>query len=1002
MKNFILLITILLITCSNNIYAQDYFQQEVNFNIKVKLNDNTHFLSAYEEITYINHSPDTLSFVWMHLWPNAYLNNETPFAQQQMYMRNEKFYNAPISSKGFIDSLDFHINGKPVIHSLLESAVDIAKIILPEKLLPGDSIKITTPFRVKIPEDFSRLGHDGQSYQITQWFPKPAVYDCEGWHPMSYLDMGEFYSEFGNFHVEITIPENYVVGATGTLKNNPTEEERLSKLIDLTNNSDNIEILSSDEIPSSKKMKIISFEAKTVHDFAWFADKSFLMSRDTVVLNSGKEIQTNALYLRHNLNDWENAVDYVSSAIQFYSVKFGEYLYPQATAVCGALSAGGGMEYPMITVISSSLYGSPEEIIVHEVGHNWFYGFLANDERDHPWLDEGINTFADNWYSQSKNPSSILVYKKKEPLLEYIKDENRLSYYAYLYPARFNNIQALTSKSDEFSMINYGAILYMTGALSFRYLKEYLGEEEFVRIMKVYYNKWKYKHPQPEDFVSIFNEESSQDLDWFFNDFISTTKKIDYKISSVRKNKNNDSLSVKIKNNGNIIAPIPFEIVKDDSIIYRCWINGFEKENVIQIPDFDADYYFLDYAEIVPEIRRNNNRYKGHSIFPKTEKLKLAPIYNFDNSKQRHILFLPTMGWNNYNKYMLGVMFYNDPVFLNKIDYRLTPMYAFGDNSISFFGNIGLNVLPNNTIFNRIRIGVPISYFSYDEYDNQALNCTRIAPEIRFHIRNKKNPQQRIYSEILIRHVNITKEAAVWNFTDAEMNIKPRNYYVNNIRYTYQNKNLLQAKSLIVDFQQNQEIIKLSLDASIFINYKNSKKGFKIRSFMGSFLWENSTSNIDYRYRISGSTGADDYLFDYIFLGRNESYNNILSQQFVDDQGGFSINTAYGQSWNWVWTVNLTSDLPGKIPFEPYLNIGTYGDAFKQESTQNILYEGGIKLPIIKNVFEISFPVFYSKNIKDNVGLMYDNYLQKIRFTLRFDLLNPYLYIDRPETIISF
>ncbi len=179
--------------------------------------DNT--LSGFEIIDYTNNSPDTLHYIWFHLWPNAYKNDRTAFSEQLLQNGRTDFYFSNNEKRGYINQLDFKVDG---ITSNLEDHpqyIDVAKLILPAPLPPGKTIKITTPFHEKIPFNFSRGGYAGHTYQITQWYPKPAVYDKKGWHPMPYLDQGEFYSEFGNFNVQITVPKNYIVAATGELQN---------------------------------------------------------------------------------------------------------------------------------------------------------------------------------------------------------------------------------------------------------------------------------------------------------------------------------------------------------------------------------------------------------------------------------------------------------------------------------------------------------------------------------------------------------------------------------------------------------------------------------------------------------------------------------------------------------------------------------------------------------------------------------------------------------------
>ena len=215
---FLPLIIIISNPCVLLAQSEDYFQQRVNYKISVELDDINHMLHGRIDLFYFNNSPDILDKIAIHLWPNAYSSKKTSFAKQKLVHRDLTFYDADKSQRGWIDSLNFVINKKNAELVYDKENTDIAWIHLPEPLLPGKAIKITSPFRVKIPASFSRLGHQKNAYQITQWYPKPAVYDKNGWQTMPYLDQGEFYSNFGNFEVEITLPAQYIVAATGTLQ----------------------------------------------------------------------------------------------------------------------------------------------------------------------------------------------------------------------------------------------------------------------------------------------------------------------------------------------------------------------------------------------------------------------------------------------------------------------------------------------------------------------------------------------------------------------------------------------------------------------------------------------------------------------------------------------------------------------------------------------------------------------------------------------------------------
>ena len=384
--------------------AQDYFQQEVNYTIKVKLNDVNHSISAFEEIQYKNNSPDDLDFIYFHLWPNAYKNNETALGKQKIMLGGKRKYLNHPEQKGFIDSLDFKVDGKTVNWEYDPVHIDICKVYLNQSLKSGEKITITTPFYVHIPKGVvSRLGHIDQSYQMTQWYPKPAVYDKFGWQQMPYLNMGEFYSEFGSFDVSITVPENYLVAATGNLQN----EEEKSKILKKVEETGEISEFNSEDKsfpPSSASYKTVRFKEEDIHDFAWFADKRFHVLKGEVKLpHSGRTVNTWAYFTNKSAHRWQRAIEYINDAVYYYSLWYGDYPYDHCTAVQAPLSAGGGMEYPTITVIS----GSPsdmalEMVIMHEVGHNWFYGILGSDERTYPWMDEGINSFSEMRYMDAK------------------------------------------------------------------------------------------------------------------------------------------------------------------------------------------------------------------------------------------------------------------------------------------------------------------------------------------------------------------------------------------------------------------------------------------------------------------------------------------------------------------------------------------------------------------------------------------------------------------------
>ena len=487
-----------------------YWQQQVNYTIDVSLNDQEHSLSGFEKIEYINNSPDTLKFIWFHLWSNAYKNDKTAFSDQLLENGNTAFYFSGKEEKGYINRLDFKVNNSTAQTEDHPQHIDIIKIILPIPLAPGQKTTITTPFHVKLPYNFSRGGHDGQSYQVTQWYPKPAVYDKNGWHVMPYLDQGEFYSEFGSFDVSISLPANYVVAATGELQN-AAEKEWLNTrgnytwepIAHKTKNTTGQFKTTYQYFPeSAKENKTLQYKQANIHDFAWFADKRFIVNKDTCKLTSGKVVDVYTYYTPKEKNTWGKSAGYCKDALRHYSSLVGEYPYSIVQAVQGPESFGGGMEYPTITVISSG--GNSQSLdltIAHEIGHNWFYGILGSNERDHPWMDEGINSYYENSYHKKKY--AHYSDKSERVFLETLIAEKK--------------DQPVETVSEKFTAANYGLVAYYKTSRWIAWLEKYIGSVTFNTSMQEYFRQWQYKHPQPEDFKKVLESVSGKNLDSAFN-----------------------------------------------------------------------------------------------------------------------------------------------------------------------------------------------------------------------------------------------------------------------------------------------------------------------------------------------------------------------------------------------------------------------------------------------------------------------------------------------------
>jgi hypothetical protein len=508
-------LTVAIILFNLSVFAQDkYWQQEVHYNIDVTLNDTKNTLSANALIEYINHSPDTLTFIWFHIWPNAYRNEKTALAQQ---LKSEK--KRKKEEMGFIDSLRFTIGGKPIAVEPDAANIDVIKLLLPTPLLPGERTIIATPFFVKLPSYFSRFGHSEQQYMICQWYPKPAVYDRKGWHPMPYLDQGEFYSEFGSFRVSITLPSEYIVGATGSLQT--ADELEKYKSIGAANyqrRDTGYRVAYKTDKPGQRKTLV--YTAQNVHDFAWFADKDFVIQYDTLKLSSGRVIDAFVWQQPNGNLQWKNSISFVEDAVTSYSSWLGEYPYPVVQAVEGPKNqSSGGMEYPMITLITSPEAGKEDldAVITHEVGHNWFYGILATNERDHPWMDEGLNSYYQFRYEAQKYKGNTIF---GDGIPVEMKTLSLSDFQGRVYNA-LNSMpfkKRIATASQDFSNKNdYGLVVYVKTAVWFFIIESSIGREKLDEAMKAYFEEWKFRHPYPEDLKAAIEKSTKLGMDELFD-----------------------------------------------------------------------------------------------------------------------------------------------------------------------------------------------------------------------------------------------------------------------------------------------------------------------------------------------------------------------------------------------------------------------------------------------------------------------------------------------------
>ncbi|RYU79738.1 M1 family metallopeptidase [Hymenobacter persicinus] len=965
-----------------------YWQQEANYSIDVTLDDQQQLLTGTEEIQYTNHSPDQLTFVWFHLWPNAYKNNSTAFAKQQLRNGKRKFQFAKPEQRGFIDQLDFKVNGQPAQLSYDPQNPDIAKLILPQPLAPGAKATITTPFRVKIPDSFSRFGHVGQSYQISQWYPKPAVYDQKGWHPMPYLDQGEFYSEFGSFDVRITLPANYTVGATGVLQN-PDELQRMDQLAAATALKKTEADFGTDlKFPASApETKTLRYQQDRVHDFAWFADKRFNVLKSGVTLPSGRAVTTWVLFTNSDALKWVKGLQEVNEAVTYYSQWVGEYPYSAATAVDGALSAGSGMEYPMVTVTMPSA-------IIHEVGHNWFYGILGSNERDFGWMDEGVNSYVENRVASRTDSlagdfSMVLKSKTVAGLIGIdglnASALNQLPYQMVASRGLDQPVSGVTSA--DYGMLNYGFIMYGKTAALLKYLAGYLGQDTFDKAMHAYYDKWQFKHPYPEDMQAVFEESTGQKLDWFFKDMLQGTAHYDAAVSDMQVT--DSQVKVLIRNDSPAPFAVPVSTVDaQGKILETQWtpligIEDGEDETQLDFRRAGVAAVVVDAAYLTPELNRRDDRMKVSGAFRGFEKLQIKPLASVERWDRSTLNWAPVLGANTSDKFMLGAAFYNSPLVNKNLNYLLMPMYSFNQRELNGVATVNVNVLPGS-VARQIVTGLTVQRF--ERYRKVEPSITFLLPKSAF-----DRPQHMIkIANTAIKNQDFGQTSSIQTL---EYEVKAGNA----LQTWGAHVELNQLTSSIAQETGSRNAVLLRAAAN-YQRYYARKKKISVRLFGGRFL-QNDSSGF-----VMGLSGSPDYRRQTAFLDRQQISDAYTAQvhQTDDRDGAFKgympLQSGQGGvfSQRWMSTLNVQADLP-VTGLSLFADLGATREYFAlangKTQAQHIFYDAGLVVPVIPNVLQLYLPV---------AGSMYENglpsgrkdFTDRIRFVLKLNQLNPFRLLN--------
>ncbi len=538
---FLTLVSTSIINAQNN---TSYWQQAVDYKMEVDINVQNFRYTGTQELVYTNNSPDTLKRVFYHLYFNAFQPGSEMGARltsipdpdtrmiNNVGNKENPIYESRISvlkpdEIGYLRVISLTKNGKVL---KTEEVGTILEVDLDTPILPGEKATFSMNFEGQVPLQIRRSGRnsaEGVALSMSQWFPKMAEYDFEGWHADPYIAR-EFHGVWGDFDVKISIDRNYILGSTGYLQN-PNEigygyEDEGTKV----------------NRPRGEKLTW-HFVAPKVHDFTWAADPDYL--HDKRIAYDGTTLRF--LYKNNPeiLENWKNLQPKTEELLRFFNENIGPYPWKQYTVIQGG---DGGMEYAMLTLITGERpFGSLVGVTSHELAHAWFQHLLATNESKHEWMDEGFTS-----YISTLAMNKVMNENKERPFEGNYRNYSRLVQSGYEEP--------LSTHADRYQLnYAYGVSAYTKGSVFLSQLGYLIGEENLKKTLKRFYDEWKFKHPTPNDFIRVAEKVSGSQLGWYLLDWTQTTHYVDYGISEV--SGVGEQTLVRLERIGNI--PMPVELL---------------------------------------------------------------------------------------------------------------------------------------------------------------------------------------------------------------------------------------------------------------------------------------------------------------------------------------------------------------------------------------------------------------------------------------------------------
>lgn len=907
--------------------------------ITASLNEYTKELDIKQEFTYFNDSRYNLGVLHFNDWANAYSDKTTGLAKRFEEEFKRSLHLAKDSERGYTQIISVVDQDYEGLQWERGDSKDILKIRLNQPLKPDTSTKIFITYKVQLPEDkFTGYGYDRRgNYYLKDWYLTPAVYDGK-WRLYANKDLDDIHTHSTKTDISFTYPDSLFL--TSNLNKHSATSFPNGQYVQLH----------ADKQRSAEL--IIRIENQfTTHVTPFLTVETDLTEARYSPTEQGISIHRVAEFIHNNLGKYPHEKLLVSQIDYNKDPLFGVNQLP---SFLRPYEQQFQFEMKFLKTALNSML--KETMFV--------------DPRKEQWLTSAITNYLMIAYVEANYPdqklfgklSNIWGLRSFNLAKMHFNDQ-----YTFLYnlTARRNQDQALATPNDSLIKWNQKIANKYKAGLGLAYLANYIGKEKVDQSIKTFFKYYQLDKVSVNDFESILKRTTTKDINWFFQDYVGSDARIDFKIKNVEKTE--DSLAVSIKNKEGTNVPISMFGLRNDTVVSKYWFKDIEDLETFTVPNQQEDRLVLNYDQKIPEFNQRDNWKSLGGFLSTNKKLHFTFFKDSENPNYLQVFYVPVLNFNIYDGWTPGLRLYNKTFLERPFIYDFAPSYSFREKAFVGYGRFNYRDYLNRTGLFVANYGLSASTSHF----NVNSRATSVTPS--FSLGWRPDDLRSDKREFLtFRYINILRDFDE-RFEDLANDSENPDYSVFNARYLNRHNGIINFNSWSVDFQLASNFSKLSFEYE-YRKLFESNRQFNLRFFAGKFLSNNTDTNF-FNFALDRPTN---YLFDYSYLGQSED-SGIYSQQLVIAEGGFKsfLDEEFRFSDNWLTTVNTSFNL--------WRWIEVYGDAGLVKNTgfrPKFVYDSGIRLNLVTDFFELYFPV-HSNN---GWEIAQPNYGERIRFIV---VVNP-------------